>query len=339
MGVAGEDAAGACGALHRVHVEGRERVEVLDPARDGQVANQGERRHSDGGAGQVQSAPGGRLPGGEATPRAAPRSRCARPPGVRLNGSRRCTTVAAHGRYHSSPRVRGLIVDCVIPARDEAGAIGGVIAALPEGVVRRVVVVDNGSRDRTAEVARSAGADVVSEPERGYGAACLAGIRRLTEGPEGPPDVVVFLDGDHADDPREVAALLLPIARGEADLVIGSRTLGQSEAGALTPQQRIGNLVAVRMIGVLYRHQFTDLGPFRAIRFPSLCALGMRDRDYGWTAEMQVKALRGGLAVVEVPVSYYRRRAGVSKVASTVRGTIGAGYKILYTILRYAVAR
>lgn len=226
-----------------------------------------------------------------------------------------------------------MTVDVVIPARDEEGALPGVLADIPKRV-RRVVVADNGSRDRTAEVARAGGAEVVYEPEPGYGAACLAALAHLAR--TGPPDVVVFLDGDHADDPREIGALLAPIDEGRADLVIGSRTLGRREPGALTPQQRFGNALAVALIGLLYRHRFTDLGPFRAVRWPALEAIGMRDRNYGWTAEMQVKALKRGLACVEVPVDYYRRRAGKSKVASTVRGTIGAGYKILSTIGRYA---
>ena len=227
-------------------------------------------------------------------------------------------------------------VDCLIPARDEEGALPGVLAAIPGGIVRRVIVVDNGSRDRTAEVARAAGAQVISEPARGYGAACLAGIGYLALD---PPDILVFLDGDHADDPRELPSLVAPIERGEADLVIGSRTLGRCERGALTPQQRAGNALAVALIRVAYRHHFTDLGPFRAIRFPSLLALEMRDRDYGWTVEMQVKALRRKLRVIEAPVSYRRRRAGASKVSATVRGTIGAGGKILWTIARHALGK
>jgi glycosyltransferase involved in cell wall biosynthesis len=227
-----------------------------------------------------------------------------------------------------------LTVDVVIPARDEEGALPGVLAEIPKRV-RRVVVGDNGSRDRTAEVARAGGAEVVSEPRLGYGAACLAALAHIRA--SGPPDVVVFLDGDHADDPKEIDALLQPIEEQRADLVIGSRTLGRREAGALTPQQRFGNALAVALIAALYRHRFTDLGPFRAIRWPSLEALAMRDCDYGWTAEMQVKALKRGLRCTEVPVDYYRRRAGRSKVASTVRGTIGAGYKILTTIGRYAL--
>ena len=224
-------------------------------------------------------------------------------------------------------------VDCVIPALNEAASLPSLLDELSRSRARRVVVVDNGSRDATAEVARAGGAEVVAEPRRGYGSACLAGIAHLASS---PPDVVVFLDGDCADDPRALDELVAPIERDRADLVVGSRTLGRREPGALTPQQRVGNALAVALIRGLYRHRFTDLGPFRAIRFPSLQALGMRDRDFGWTVEMQVKALRRGLRVVEVPVDYRRRRAGQSKVSSTVRGTIGAGCKIVWTILRHA---
>jgi glycosyltransferase involved in cell wall biosynthesis len=231
-----------------------------------------------------------------------------------------------------------VIVDAIIPALDEEEVIGGVLAEVPRAVVRRVVVVDNGSRDRTAEVARAAGAEVVREPHRGYGAACLAGIAHLASRDD-PPDVVLFLDADGADDPAESGAVVAPIARGEADLVIGSRTLGKREAGSLTPQQRFGNILAVRLIGWLYRYRYTDLGPFRAIRMDALRALGMRDRDFGWTVEMQIRALRAGLRVVEVPVSHHRRRAGESKISHTVRGTVGAGYKILSTIFYHAIVK
>jgi glycosyltransferase involved in cell wall biosynthesis len=231
-----------------------------------------------------------------------------------------------------------LIVDAIVPALDEEASIGGVVAAIPRPLVRTVVVVDNGSRDRTAEVARAAGAAVVREPARGYGAACLAGMAHLGR-LEPPPDAVAFLDGDGADDPGELAALLGPIARGEADLVVGSRTLGAREPGALSPQQRVGNALATALIAALHRHRYSDLGPFRAIRFPSLRALGMRERAYGWTVEMQLAALAAGLRVVEVPVRYRRRRAGRSKVSRTVRGTVGAGATIVSTIVRHAVRR
>lgn len=230
-----------------------------------------------------------------------------------------------------------LIVDAVIPALDEEAALPGVLDELSRTVVRRVVVVDNGSRDRTAAVAAARGAQVVTEPHRGYGAACLRGIEACRRA-DPPPQVLVFLDGDGADDPAELPRLLEPLWRGEADLVIGSRVLpgARVERFALTPQARAGNLIAVWMIRLFYGVRHTDLGPFRAIRLDALERLGMRDLDWGWTAEMQVKAIRRGLRVVEVPASWRRRRGGRSKISGTVRGVLGAGYKILTTIARHA---
>jgi len=197
--------------------------------------------------------------------------------------------------------------------------------------VDEVVVVDNGSADRTASVARAHGTQVVSEPRRGYGAACLAGIAHLRKN---PPDVVVFLDADHSDDPTELPALIEPILEGRADLVIGSRALGEREAGALTPVQEFGNRLATLLLRLAFGARFTDLGPFRAIRWSTLDSLAMRDRDYGWTVEMQARAARAGVACAEVPVRYRRRRAGRSKVAGTLAGAWGAGTKILFTIAR-----
>jgi glycosyltransferase involved in cell wall biosynthesis len=238
---------------------------------------------------------------------------------------------------------RPLVVDVVIPALDEERALPAVLAELPRGSfalpggdearVRRVVVADNGSRDRTAEVARAGGAEVVTEPRRGYGNACLRALAALAAD---PPDVVVFLDGDHSDHPAELPALLAPLVDEAVQLVIGSRTLGRRERGALTPQQRVGNAIACVALRVLYRVRYSDLGPFRAIRWRALESLRMRDRDYGWTVEMQVKAARRGLAHAEVPVSY-RRRIGVSKVSGTIRGTLGASRKILWLLARHAV--
>ena len=224
-------------------------------------------------------------------------------------------------------------IDVVIPAFDEEDSIGLVLGDVPREWVRRIVVADNNSRDRTAAVAREHGAIVVPAPRQGYGSACLEGLRHLRE--HGPPQIVVFLDADYSDHPEELPRLVAPILEGRADLVIGSRVLGERDPGALLPQARAGNLVACLLIRPLYGHRFTDLGPFRAIRWPALERLGMRDPDFGWTAEMQVKALREGLAVEEVPVSY-RRRVGVSKITGTLRGTILAGWKILWTIARYA---
>lgn len=228
-----------------------------------------------------------------------------------------------------------LEVMVLIPALDEADALPGVLAAIPrtgEGWrVGEVVVADNGSRDGTAEFARRAGAVVVVEPQRGYGAACLAGMAHVRLA---TPDVLVFLDADHSDDPRELPALLAPLVEGRADLVIGSRVLGTREPGAFTPAQSFGNRLAAFLLRVLWGARATDLGPFRAIRWPALERLRMRDQDYGWTVEMQARALATGLRCLDVPVSYRRRRTGRSKVAGTLRGVVGAGWKILFTIAR-----
>ncbi len=231
-----------------------------------------------------------------------------------------------------------LIIDAVIPALDEEEALPGVLAELAATAVRAVVVVDNGSRDRTVEVARAGGAEVVAEAHRGYGAACLAGIAACrAHAPR--PDVIVFLDADGSDDARELGALVAPIVDGSADFVIGSRVLpgAHVERGALSPLARAGNVVATLLIRALYGARHSDLGPFRAIRFDALERLEMRDRDWRWTAEMQVKAIRRGLRVAEVPTSWRRRRGGRSKISGTVRGVVGAGYKILTTIARYAI--
>jgi glycosyltransferase involved in cell wall biosynthesis len=223
-------------------------------------------------------------------------------------------------------------VDVVIPALDEEASLPLVLADLPRPPVRRIVVADNGSADGTARVAREGGAEVVAAPRRGYGSACLAGLAHLRR--TGPPEIVVFVDADYSDHPEELPSLIAPILAGEADLVIGSRVLGRRERGALLPQARAGNLVACLLIRLFYGHRFTDLGPFRAIRWEALERLGMADPDFGWTAEMQVKAVRRGLRSTEVPVSY-RRRTGVSKITGTVSGTLRAGYKILWTVARH----
>jgi glycosyltransferase involved in cell wall biosynthesis len=222
----------------------------------------------------------------------------------------------------------------IIPALDEEDAIGVLLAQVDRSLVRDVIVGDNGSRDRTGEVARAGGAEVVRVDERGYGAACAGALTRL----EADVDLVVFMDADGSDDPAELPSLIAPIARDEADLVIGSRALGVVERGALTPQQRFGNWLAVRLIALLYGHRYTDLGPFRAIRRELLDRIDMQDRRFGWTVEMQVRALQLGARVAEVPVRY-RRRVGKSKISGTVTGVIKAGWWIMYTIARYARRR
>jgi len=223
-------------------------------------------------------------------------------------------------------------VDVIIPALNEQDALPLVLRDIPRPPVRRVIVADNGSTDRTAEVALKNGAEVVHEPERGYGAACLKALAHLAAD---PPDIVVFLDGDYSDHPDELLSLIDPIRAGDADMVIGSRTRGRQERGALSPQQRAGNAVACGALRLMYRVRYTDLGPFRAIRWGALQALGMQDRNYGWTVEMQIKAAQRGITYREVPVSY-RQRIGVSKVSGTVRGSVSAGAKILWLLGRYA---
>jgi rSAM/selenodomain-associated transferase 1 len=220
-------------------------------------------------------------------------------------------------------------VSVIIPALNEAAAIGRVIADIPAWV-DEILVADNGSTDDTAPVAQAAGARVVAEPQRGYGKACLTAIAALAA-----PQIVVFLDGDYSDNPKEMERIVDPVAEGLADLVIGSRVQGDSAPGALTLPQRFGNWLACRLMRYFWDTRFTDLGPFRAIRFDVLQRLYMADEDYGWTVEMQVKAVKAGLRCREVPVSY-KPRIGRSKVSGTLRGVWGAGVKILGTIFREA---
>ena len=225
------------------------------------------------------------------------------------------------------------VTDVIIPAYNESLSIGKVIRDIPEGLVRDIIVCNNGSTDDTAICARKAGAIVVHESSRGYGNACLAGMKYIMARPiDAHPEVVIFMDGDYSDYPEEMHLLLEPIKTGK-DLVIGSRVIGQPEKGAMTVPQRFGNWLATNLISMLFGFRFTDLGPFRAIRWNKLLQLDMKDKTFGWTVEMQVKALKNQMYCTEVPVSY-RKRIGKSKVSGTIKGTILAGYKILWTIFK-----
>ena len=220
-------------------------------------------------------------------------------------------------------------ISIIIPAYNEESSIGLVLDALPQEKLHEIIVVDNGSTDATARVAQEHGARVVKEPRKGYGSACLKGIDELDA-----PDIVVFIDGDFSDFPEEIVLLISPIETGEKDFVLGSRMILPKSQSALLPQARYGNRLAVFLIKLFFKHEFTDLGPFRAIRYSSLMSIGMKDMDFGWTVEMQIKAVRNGLRIREVPVNY-RKRVGISKITGTVLGTFRAGTKIIYTIFKY----
>lgn len=223
----------------------------------------------------------------------------------------------------------------LIPAWNEEKSLPLVINGLPANWIKKVVVCDNGSTDQTAEVAKEAGAVVIHQPERGYGNACLAGMRYLNQLPSSEqPEIVVFIDGDFSDYPEELPKVVAPILKDEMDLVIGSRMLGGMDADAMTIPQRFGNWLAPALIHLIYGYRFSDLGPFRAIRWEALKALQMADRNYGWTVEMQVKAAKMRLSCTEVPVQYRKRAAGQSKVSGTIKGTVLAGWKIITTILK-----
>lgn len=225
-----------------------------------------------------------------------------------------------------------MVCDVIIPAFNEEKSIALVISEIPKSLVRHIIVVDNNSRDATSKMAEEAGAVVLKEGAQGYGYACLKGMEWIAA-QDSRPDVLCFLDGDYSDYPAQMTRHLKAIEEG-AELVIGSRVLGKRERHSLTPQQVFGNALACFLIRIFYKVNFTDLGPFRAIRYDTLMRLKMRDKTYGWTAEMQVKAAKMGVRCAEVPVDY-RKRIGVSKVSGTLKGTFMAGYKILSTIFKY----
>lgn len=222
-------------------------------------------------------------------------------------------------------------VAIIIPAFNEEATIADVVAGVPKDVAEQVIVVDNASTDATAERAQTAGARVVHEPNKGYGAACFAGFRAAQE-----VEIVVFMDGDGVFNPLQIQSLLDPISTEEADLVLGSRTLGRREPGALLKHARFGNWLAAQLMRWLYGLRVTDLGPFRAIRVDVLRELDMQEMTYGWPTEMMVKTAKRGYTVVEVPVDYYRRAGGVSKISGTLHGTILAGYYIIGTTVKHA---
>lgn len=225
-------------------------------------------------------------------------------------------------------------IDVIIPAYNEEKSIPHVLNEIPKDLVREIIVCNNGSTDDTPIVAKANGATVLDQPLSGYGNACLKGIEYLKEKPKSEqPDIVVFIDGDYSDYPQEMHGLVDPILENDIDLVIGSRALGNLESGSMTPQQIFGNWLATNLIRLFYDYHFTDLGPFRAIKWSKLLDLEMVDRDFGWTVEMQVKAAKMKFKCEEVPVNY-RKRIGVSKVSGTIRGTILAGHKILWTIFK-----
>jgi glycosyltransferase involved in cell wall biosynthesis len=230
---------------------------------------------------------------------------------------------------HHSPNI-----SIIIPAINEEESIGLVLNDIPKDIAREIIVVDNGSYDNTSNVAKNLGAKVMLEPLKGYGSACLRGMSVLKK----DTDIAVFLDGDYSDYPQDIHIILKPILIGKAEMVIGSRMLGVREKGALLPQALFGNKLAASLIRLFWGFRYTDLGPFRAITYKALLTLNMVDKNFGWTVEMQIKALKKGLQITEVPVRY-RRRIGKSKITGTFSGTVRAGTKIIYTIFKYGLIK
>lgn len=224
------------------------------------------------------------------------------------------------------------IVDVLIPAFNEENSVALVIRDIPD-FVRNVIVVNNNSNDDTVKVAQDAGAIVLNEPQRGYGKACLTGMNYIAEQAI-EPEILVFLDADYSDYPEQLNDLIKPILKEGYDMVIGSRAKGHKESGSMTLPQIFGNWLATSLMGMIYKTDYSDLGPFRAVRWNKLKSLGMKDETYGWTIEMQIKAAKSEWKTTEIPVDY-RKRIGVSKVSGTVKGVFGAGYKILWTIWKY----
>lgn len=221
----------------------------------------------------------------------------------------------------------------IIPAFNEENSVAKVIRDIPKDWVKEIIVANNNSNDQTPIVAREAGAIVLDEPRQGYGFACLKGMEYLSQ-LENKPDIVVFIDADYSDYPEEIIKLVAPILNEDYDMVIGSRALGQRQRGSMTPQQVFGNWLATTLMRWFYGVRYTDLGPFRAIKYNKLLEIDMQDQTYGWTVEMQVKAAKLGMKSTEIAVTY-RKRIGKSKVSGTIKGTIMAGYKIITTIFKY----